>query len=53
MFVRICAAQASSSLGAAGRQMKIRRRLGVSDGVEPLNGPSISTPATPSSTRPS
>ena len=35
----MCRAQASSSARVAGRQLKIRRRLGVSPGPVALNGP--------------
>ena len=35
----ICFAQASSSAGLAGRQAKMRRRLGVSPGRSRSNGP--------------
>jgi hypothetical protein len=41
--LRILCAHGGSSLGAAGRQVKIRRRLGVSPGPFASNGPVIAT----------
>ena len=44
----ILVAQVSSSLGPAGRQIKIFRRLGVSPGTFAPYGPAMETVPTPS-----